>query len=78
MGCVGVQDWDTEVAEQQSFHYITRLYLLLCQNYHREPCAASSSCDIIVIPFHKQDTVLSNETKPQSIMSCPFSSSSPG
>ena len=30
------------------------------------------SCDIIVIPFQEQDTALSNETKPHSIISCPF------
>ena len=30
------------------------------------------SCDIIVIPFQEQDAALSNKTKPQSIISCPF------
>ena len=60
-----VWDWNAEVAEPA----------VLCQNYHREPCCASSSWDI-VIPLQEHDTVHSNEIKPQSIISCPFSSSS--
>jgi len=54
-------------------HFITRQYLLLCQNYFSEPCSSSSSCDVIAIPFQELDTVLSNETKHQ-LISCPFSS----
>ena len=46
--------------------------MLHCQNYHGQPCSASCSCNFTVIPFQEQDTVLSNEIKPQSIISLSF------
>ena len=72
MGFVWVQVWDTEVAEPA---VISLLNKIVSVTLSKQPCSASSSCDI-VIPFQEQDTVLGNAIKPQSIISCPFSSSS--
>ena len=56
---------------EQSFSLLNQTVSVIMSNYH-SLVAQALSCDIIVIPFQEQDTALSNETKPQSIISCPF------
>ena len=55
---------------------INQMVSVTLSTYHRDPYSASSSCDLVVIPSQEQDTALSNDIKPQSIISCPFFSSS--